>query len=346
MHARTLLGTDLVMRFVTEYYQERVYGGGGGLSNADAEQLVAALEALPIRRAATTTPSHAAASNSALAPRVPSASTTQPTMRIATDLDEAVPTGLEEFLAQEMRELAALEREAEEMRRQLEIAEAVEQQRVAAEAAELRRLAADEDARLKQQTIEKQEREEQAREIAAAKKATATIAATKETDRKRNDLKVYAPSRANEEKPPRAEVKTSNPTPVSEMRKVQASPARRLTNVRPDSEQDRWSDRGAELTDAQARISGTVFLLVGALLFYATVYLPYESAKNHEPVRLNPGPFWAPVFTIMGALMALFGQRASKWLGRFSVLFVIVCSAAGLWCDHWLKSVISNYGSK
>jgi hypothetical protein len=376
-HARTRLGTDLVVRFVTEYYQERVYGGGAGLTDADAERLVAALEALSKPQGAPSMTSRSDGARSVAAK--PMQSTDVPSItKVVTDLDEAVPYGLRELKAQQQRERAALERAAEEMRRKREIGEALEMQRVAAEAAERQRRAAKEEARLKQQEIAKQERERQDRDIAAqaeaAKKAKATIAATHETDRRRNALKASAPSRANAENPPRAGVNTSNAATVSEMhRKVQASPASRLVNASLGSEQDRQSDKGAELTDAQVRICGTALLLVGVLLFYATVYLPYQSAKNHEPVSLGSGPFMAPVVMIMGALMAVFGQGASKWLGSptrwrrnetsteglrefaqnakpgnwvFSVLVVVVCVAAGLWCDHWLKSAISSYGYK
>lgn len=51
VYARAVLGTDLVQRFVTAYYQEREYGtGNSSITDQDAEALVLAVEVLPPRR--------------------------------------------------------------------------------------------------------------------------------------------------------------------------------------------------------------------------------------------------------------------------------------------------------
>src|SRR5262249_18762614 len=48
-HARSVLGNDLVDRFLNGYFLERQYGGGSGqLSDAAAEELVRQVENLPI----------------------------------------------------------------------------------------------------------------------------------------------------------------------------------------------------------------------------------------------------------------------------------------------------------
>jgi hypothetical protein len=152
-HAQSLLGSDLVVRFVTEYYQERVYGGGDGLSDSDAERIVAELEVLSIRTVVPSSPCRATASVSLKPPSMLS-STARATIKIATDDDEAMGTGWEELRAQE-------EREAEEMRRQREVTETAKQHRLAAE----------EQARFKQQEVYEQERGRRAREIAAQSEA-------------------------------------------------------------------------------------------------------------------------------------------------------------------------------
>ncbi len=93
-HARAVLATDVVERFVRDYYQERQWGGGAGrLSDAAAEQLVRELEAL--QRSAAPAAVRAPARAAGPLPIVVSAAGAGPGFLVQVDLEEAEAYGEE-----------------------------------------------------------------------------------------------------------------------------------------------------------------------------------------------------------------------------------------------------------
>lgn len=173
-HAKAQLRTDVVQRFVQQYYAPREYGDGeDALSDDEARRLVQELEALPLAAASASQPHSGSAARGATDAAISKTPLSPVKAEATLTAPEAVAYGEDEERAERRGRVTEAWRKAEEERRAREISTA-EAARRAAEAARL----AEEEKR-RRETQERRRAEAEWRQLEDAARRAALAAANR-----------------------------------------------------------------------------------------------------------------------------------------------------------------------